>query len=130
MLSAFFGSGGEVVQVCKDDMRQIMKDVCHGPLKSATSVLEAEGHDMIGESTLGGSECGFLLIGWVDLNFVVARENVHEGKSFVASTIINNLVDKGRWKIVFGTSMTEITKIRTNTDSALLFFNGDGVGDP
>jgi hypothetical protein len=129
MLSACLGSGGEVIQVCEDDMSHIMKDVCHGPLKSGTIILEAEGHDTIGESTLGGSECGFV-IGWVDLNLVVARETVHEGQSFVASIIIDNLVDKGHWKIVFGTSMIEIMKIRTNKDSALRFVNGDGVGDP
>jgi hypothetical protein len=46
------------------------------------------------------------------------------------STIIDNLVDEGCWKIVFGTSVIEIAKIRTDMDSALFFVNGDGVGDP
>jgi hypothetical protein len=48
----------------------------------------------------------------------------------VAGIIIDNLVDEGRWKFVFGTSMIEIVKVRIDTDSALLFVNGDRVGDP
>jgi hypothetical protein len=63
MLSVFLRLGGEVIQVCEDDMIQIMKDVFHGPLKIGTNILEVEGHDTIGESTLVGSECGFVLIG-------------------------------------------------------------------
>jgi hypothetical protein len=70
------------------------------------------------------------LIGWVNLNLVVARETVHEGQSLVAGTIIDNLVDKGCWKIVFGTGVIEIMKVRTDADSALFFVNRDGVGDP
>jgi hypothetical protein len=26
-----------------------------------------------------GSECGFVLIGWVDLDLIITRETVHEG---------------------------------------------------
>jgi hypothetical protein len=79
MLSVFLGSSGEFVQVCKDDMSHIMKNVCHGTLKSGSSVLEAKRHDMICKGNPRGSECVFLLIDWVDLNLVVARETIHEG---------------------------------------------------
>jgi hypothetical protein len=107
-----------------------MKNVCHGALESGSRILEAERHDTICKGTPRGSECGFVLIGWVDLNLVVAREAIHEGKSLVADTIIDNLVNEGCWKIVFGTSMIEIMKIHTNTNSALFFVYRDGVGDP
>jgi hypothetical protein len=39
MLGAFLGSSCEVVQVCEDDMSQIVKDVCHSLLESCTSIL-------------------------------------------------------------------------------------------
>jgi hypothetical protein len=93
-------------------------------------VLEAKRHDTIRKSAPGGSECGFVLIGWVNLNLVVARETIHEGQSLVTGAIIDNLVDKGHWKVVFGTGMIEIAKVCTDTDSALFFVNRDGVGDP
>jgi hypothetical protein len=48
----------------------------------------------------------------------------------VTCTVIDNLVDEGRWKIVFGTGVIEIAKIRTDMDGALFFVNGDRVGDP
>jgi hypothetical protein len=83
MLSVFLGSSSEIVQVGEDDLSQIMKDVCHGMLKSGTSVLEAKRHERIYKSTPRGSECSFVLISWVNLNLVVARETVHEGQSLM-----------------------------------------------
>jgi hypothetical protein len=66
----------------------------------------------------------------VDLNLVVARETIHEGQSFMDNIIIDNLVDKGCWKIVFGTSVIEIVKVCVDADSAVFFVNEDDVGDP
>jgi hypothetical protein len=63
----------------------------------------------------------------VNLNLVVARETIHEGQSLVAGTIINNLVDKRHWKIVFGTGVIEIMKVSADTNSALFFVDRDGV---
>jgi hypothetical protein len=130
MLSAFFGASGEIVQVGENDLSQIMKNVCHGTLESGSCILEAERHDTIRKSAPGGSECGFVLIGWVNLNLVVARETIHEGQSLVTGAIIDNLVDKGHWKVVFGTGVIEIAEVCTDTDSALFFVDRDGVGDP
>jgi hypothetical protein len=104
MMNASLGSSCEVIQVCKNDMSQIMKDVCHGPLESGASILEAKRHDTIRKGAPRGSECGFVLIGWVNLDLVVARETIHEGQSLVTHAIIDNLVDEGRWKVVFGTA--------------------------
>jgi len=48
----------------------------------------------------------------------------------VTSSIIDNLVDKGHWKVFLGTCVTKIVKFRTDVDSALFFVDRDGVGDP
>jgi hypothetical protein len=48
----------------------------------------------------------------------------------VAGTIIDNLVDKGCCKVVFGIYVIKIVKVRTDANSALVFVNRDGVGDP
>ena len=46
-------------------------------IQLAISELQVSGliilHRMI------GSECGFVLIGWVNLNLIITRETVHEG---------------------------------------------------
>ena len=121
MLGTFLGSSCEVVQAGEDDLSQIMKDVCHGPLESCTGIFEAEGHDTICKRTPRGNECGFILIGWVNLNLVIAREFVHKGESLVASVVIDNLVDERHWEVVFWTCIIEIVKVCANTDSALFF---------
>jgi hypothetical protein len=64
------------------------------------------------------------------MDLVVARETVHEGQNLMVDTIIDNLIDKGCWKVFFGTGMIEIAKVHIDTDSALFFVHRDGVGDP
>ena len=107
-----------------------MKDVCHGSLEGGAGIFEAEGHDMICKRTPGGDECGFVLIGWVNLDLVVAREVVHKGESFMASAIVDNLIDERRWEVVFWTSVIEIAKVGTNANRALFFVDRYKVGNP
>jgi hypothetical protein len=107
-----------------------MKDVCHSPLESGAGVFEAEGHDTICKRTPRGNECGFVLIGWVNLDLVIARESVHKGESLVAGAIVDNLIDERRWEIVFGTCIVEIAKVGANANGALFFVDGYRVGNP
>jgi hypothetical protein len=48
----------------------------------------------------------------------------------MARAVVDNLIDKRRWEVVFGTCMIEITKVCANADSALFFVNGNRVGNP
>ena len=66
----------------------------------------------------------------MDLNLVIARESVHKGKSLMAGAVINNLIDEGRWKVIFGTCVVEIVKVCADADSALFLVNGYRVGNP
>jgi hypothetical protein len=66
----------------------------------------------------------------MDLDFIVAREPIHEGECLVASIVIDNLVDERNWKVVFGTNMVEIMKVGADMNNTLFFVNGDGVGNP
>jgi hypothetical protein len=86
-------------------------------------------HDTICKRTRG-NECGFVLIGWVDLNLVIARESVHEGESLVADAIIDNLIDERHWEVVLGTCVIEIAKVGANADRSLFFVDGYRVGNP
>jgi hypothetical protein len=48
----------------------------------------------------------------------------------VTGAIIDNLVDKGCWKVVFGIDVIEIAKVHADTDGVMFFVNRDRVGDP
>ena len=130
MLSLFLGSSSEVIQVSEDDASEIMENVSHGSLECHTHVLESKRHNTLRKSTQWGCECCFILIRWMDLDLVVSRETIHEGQRLVTGAIIDNLIDKECGKVVFGISVIDVTKIRTDTNSALFFVNRDGVGDP
>jgi hypothetical protein len=137
MLSSLLGSSSEIIQISEDDVKKIMENVIHGPLKCSTYVLESKRHDMISKGTPWGSKSGFILIYWMDLDLIVDGEPIHEGKSLihegkslVSGTVIDNLVDERGWKVVLGTRMVQITKVNADTNSALFFVNRDGVGNP
>ena len=61
---------------------------------------------------------------------IIAREFIHKGESLVDGTVVDNLINERRWKVVFGTCVIEITKVSANADSALFFVDGYRVGNP
>ena len=65
------------------------------------------------------------MICWMDLDLIIAKEPIHEGKILMDDTIINNLVDERGCKVVFGTSMVEIAKVGVDANNALFFVNVD-----
>ena len=48
----------------------------------------------------------------------------------MASTCIDDLVDKRSGEVVFGTSQIQITEVSTHTNGSLLFINGNMIGNP
>jgi hypothetical protein len=130
MQSLLFGLSSEVIQISEDDARNIMENIGHGPLKCSTCILESKRHDAIRKCIQRGCKRSFALICWMDLNLVIAREPIHKGKCLMDDTIIDNLVNKIGWEVVFGTSMVEIMKVCVDTNNSLFFVHRDGVGDP
>jgi hypothetical protein len=47
----------------------------------------------------------------------------------VAGVVIDNLIDEGCWKVVFGTCVIEIAKVCADVDSALFLVDGYRVGN-
>ena len=48
----------------------------------------------------------------------------------MASTVVDNLIDERRWKVIFGTYVIEIAKVGANANSALFFVDKYRVGNP
>jgi hypothetical protein len=55
----------------------------------------------------------------VNSNLFVARETIHERQGLVIGAIIDNLVNKGHWKVVLGTGVIDIAKVRIDVDSPI-----------
>jgi hypothetical protein len=79
MMGSLFGSINEVIEIGKDDVSKIMKNIGHGPLKRSTDIFESERYDTISKGTPRGCESGFVLICWMDLNLIIVGEPVHKG---------------------------------------------------
>jgi hypothetical protein len=97
--------------------------------KVASEFFKPKGMTRYAKVPHGVIKCSFILIGWVDLNLVIARESIHKGESLVASAVVDDLIDEGRWKVVFGTCIIEIVKVGADADSALFLVDGYRVGN-
>jgi len=74
-----FGMSGEIIEICKDIMSQVVKTVGHGTLKSGPNILQIETHDVVNECSPWTSKSSFQLIGITDTYLVIYREVVHKG---------------------------------------------------
>ena len=107
-----------------------MEAVFHGVLEGGSSIFEAKGHDSVGECAPWGCECRFATVFFPDLYLVVSRKTVHEGKGFMSSACINNLINERCGEIVFGTHPIEVMKFCTNTNGTLFFIHGNRIRNP
>ena len=130
MLGMLLISSHEVVQIEKDNVNEVVEVKGHGSLKSGSIIFKSKRHDTLWKSAPGGGKGGFILILFVDMDFVLTQKTVHEGKYFMASTCIDDLVDKRSGEVVFGTSQIQITEVSTHTNGSLLFINGNMIGNP
>jgi hypothetical protein len=130
MMGSLFVSSSEVFQISKNDASKIMKNAGHGPLKRSTNIFESKRHDAIRKGTPRVCKSSFVLIYWVDLNLIIARELIHKGQCLMANKIIDDLVDGRGWEFVFGTSMVEVVEVSVDANSSLFFVKKDEVGDP
>ena len=71
-----------------------------------------------------------MLVEQENINLIVAREAIHEGKNNASNTVVDYLIDIGSGKLVFWTSLIQIHKIDTNPNSAMFFVHRDYVGHP
>ena len=71
-----------------------------------------------------------MLVGWENINLIVAGEAIHEGKNNAFGTVVDYLIDIGSREIVFWTNPIQISEFDTNPNSALIFVHMDYVGHP
>jgi hypothetical protein len=60
-----------------------------------------------------------LVLGF-DLNLIISQKIVHERKYFATCTLIDNMINKQGWKIVFQARFFQIVETHTNVNHALL----------
>ena len=111
-------------------MYDVSETVCHGTLEGGSNVFQTKGHYSISECAPWGCECSLVTILFLDLNLVISRKYVHEGKYHMSGACINNLIDEGCWEVVFGTHPIEIVEVCANTNGTLFFIHGNRIRNP
>jgi hypothetical protein len=107
-----------------------MESIRHSALKSCANVLETEREFPIGKSTPRTNKSSLMLILGNNVDLIIPGETIHEREDFTFGTIIDNLIDKGGRKVVFGTSFVDIPIINTYMNGALFLINWDKIGNP
>jgi hypothetical protein len=107
-----------------------MESVRHSALKSCANVLETKRKFLIGKSTPRTNKSSLMLILGNNVDLIIPGETIHEREYFTSGAIINNLIDEGGRKVVFGTSFVDIPIINAYTNCALFLVDRDKIGNP
>ena len=81
--------------------------------------FQAKGHDSISECAPWGCECCLITVFFLNLDLVISRKTVHEGKGLMSGARINDLIDEGCGEVVFGTCPIEVAKVYASTNGTL-----------
>ena len=119
-----------IIYIDQYNVNEVMEVKGHNPLKSGSCIFKAKRYDTRHKSALGGSKSGFVLIFFADMDLVITRKTIHEGKYFVASTRINDLVNEWSGKVVFGKFQIQVTKFSTDVNGTLFFVDRNRVRNP
>ena len=65
-----------------------------------------------------------------NVDLIISRETIHEREDFTSGAIVDNLIDEGGRKVVFGTTFVDIPIINAYTNGALFLVNRDKIGNP
>ena len=85
---------------------------------------------MIGEYAPRGCECNLVMILFPDLNLVISKKSIHEGKDLMSSACFDDLIDEGCGEFVFGTHPIEVMEVYANMNGTLFFIHGNRIRNP
>ena len=70
------------------------------------------------------------MVFFLDLDLVISRKIVHEGKGFMSSTRIDDLVNERCGEVVFGTCPIEVMEVCTIANGTEFFIHGNRIRNP
>ena len=96
-----------------------MKCIKHGPLECCSIIFKTKGHLFAGECSPYGNKSCFVLIFLFDLDLIIARETIHEGKDVDSNTVINDLINEQCQVIALSTCFVQIMQISTHMNGSM-----------
>lgn len=91
-----------------------MEGVGHGPLEGSPNNFEVERHFFVCKHMPGENICCLMLVLKTNYYLIISRESIHEGKYFISSTLINDMIDNRVGKLSLGQVLFKSLKsIRT-----------------
>jgi hypothetical protein len=114
---------GKIVQIWLNDVLDIMESIRHSVLKSDASVLETGREFLIGKSAPTTNKISLMLILRNNVDLIIPRETIHQREDFTSGVIVDNMIDEGGRKVVFGTRFVDIPIINAYTNCALFIFS-------
>ena len=77
-----------------------------------------------------GCENSLVTIFFLDLDLVISRKSVHEGKDLMSSACIDHMIDEGCWEVIFGTHPIHIMEVCAHADGTLFFIHENRIRNP
>ena len=107
-----------------------METICHGMLEGGSSIFQDKGHESIHKCAPWGCECRLIMVFFLDLDLVITEKPIHEGKYFMSSPRINDLIDERCGEFAFGTCPIEVVEVCANANGTLFFIHQNKIRNP
>jgi len=111
-------------------MNHVVENSHHGSHVGGTDVLEEERHHPVVIYTPRCNESCFFHVFLIHQNLVIACVTVYKRLHLMFGTVVNQNMDIWQRKIIFRTSLVEISIINTNPHFLVLLGDRNDVGQP
>ena len=89
-------------------MDKVMEAVCHGTLKSVSSICNSKWNESICQCAPRSGEGSLGLVFFLYLNLVILGKTIHERKDFMSGTDFNDIVNEWSGEIILETCQIQI----------------------
>lgn len=130
MFGSFFQMSRQGIQIYFSNIIYVVKHIGHGPPKCFSNIFKTERSFLLGKNSPQPNENYHLLVLRSDLNLVIVRESIHEGKYLTYNRVIDGIINERSRVIVFQKSLIQIMKIGTHSNVSLLISYWNKIGYP
>ena len=130
MINPLMGMGNQIIKVRLDNVLNVMESKIHFLLKGSPYIFQSKEHFSVRKGTPRTNKILFMLVFWLNLDFILLGKTIHKRKNFTLRTSINDLIYERCGVIVLGTCLVQVTEICAYMYCTLFLINGNMIGHP
>jgi hypothetical protein len=119
------------LKLCLDVLANLCGKALHHPLIRGSRIFQPEGYCSIAERTIRGYEFYFDFILFFQVDLIITRICIQEGKTFTTFRGVDNLIDLWEGEVILRAVFIETCEIDAHANDFSVFLQDEHwVGDP